>query len=104
MFNSLMGSTSIFETLSFRARRTDKDSENDCAVTNRIYLVNQVLQLIEGHDSVTTVPLARRDLAALATAAVAAALWHGHLLIPMTFSAELDCSDLLALICQSRGP
>ena len=45
----------------------------------------------------------RRDLATLAAAA-AAVVWHSHLLIPMTFSAELDCSDLLALICQPRAP
>ena len=29
---------------------------------------------------------------------------HGHQLIPMTFSADLDCSDLLALICSTLSP
>ena len=37
----------------------------------------------------------RRALTALAGAA---AVWHGHQLIPMMFSADLDFSDLLALI------
>ena len=48
----------------------------------------------------------RRDSAALATAAagVAAAVWHVHQLIPMTSYVNLDCSDLLALICQPRAP
>ena len=45
----------------------------------------------------------QRDLAALGTA-VAAAVWHGHQLTPMTFSAVLSCSDLLALIRQPRAP
>ena len=48
-----------------------------------------------------------RGLAALATAATAAAaaavVWHGHQLIPITFSAELDCTDLLVLICRPRA-
>ena len=90
-----MGSTWVFDTLSFRARRTDKDSENNCAVAHRIYLVNLVLHLIQSHDSVTTVPLTRRDFATVAAAADATAVWHGHQLTPMTFSAGLDCSDLL---------
>ena len=39
-----------------------------------------------------------RGVAALATAtAAAAAFWHSHQLNPMTFSADLDCSDLLDL-------
>ena len=44
----------------------------------------------------------QRDLAALATAAAAALACHQ--LIPMTFSAELDCCDLLALIRQPVDP
>ena len=72
IFNPLLGTTSVFDTLSFGANRTDKDSENNCAVANHIYLVNQVLQLIHGHNSVTTVPLTRSDFATVATAAVAA--------------------------------
>ena len=43
-------------------------------------------------------------MAALAIAAVAAAVLHGHQLIPMTFSAELDCSDLFNLIHQPKTP
>ena len=31
-------------------------------------------------------------------------LWHGHQLIPMTFSAELDCSDFLTLMHQPKAP
>ena len=58
------------------------------------------------HNAVTDGPLPQRDLAALATTAAVAALavWHGHQLIPMTFSADPDCSDLLAPIRQPRAP
>ena len=40
----------------------------------------------------------RNVFATDAAVAAAAAVWHGHQLTPMTFSAELNCSDLLALI------
>ena len=50
--------------------------------------------------AVTVGSLPQRDLAALANAAVAAAVWHGHQLVPMKLSAELDYSDLLTLIRQ----
>ena len=78
----LMASTPVFKTLSFRARQSDKDSESNSAVANRMYLVNQVLQLIHGQNPVTTVTLTRIDFAADAAAAVAAAVWDCHQLIP----------------------
>ena len=89
-FNSLKRSAAVFRSPTSLARRIDKDSENNCTVAVR--------------SAVAVGSLPQRDLAALATAAVAAAVWHGHQLIPMTFAAELDCSDLLTLIRHSKAP
>ena len=72
------------------ARRTDKDCVNNCTAAVR--------------SAVTNGSVPQHDLAAVATAAVAAFVWHGHQLTPMTFSSELDCSGLLALIHQPKAP
>ena len=89
-FYSLKRSAAVFRSPTSLARRTDKDSnsENNCTVAVR--------------SAVTVGSLPQRVVATLATAA--AALWHGHQLIPMKFSAELDCFDLLALVHQPKAP
>ena len=85
-FISLKRSTAVVKSPTSLARRIDKDSVNNCTAAVR--------------SAVTVGSLPQRDVAALATAAVAASVWHGHQLIPMTFSAEMDCSDPLSLIHQ----
>ena len=93
----LMTSTAVFETLSFQARRTDRDSENNCAASNRIFLVDQVLQPIRGHDPVTTAPLTWSGFAT--AAAAVAAVWHGRQLTPMNV-----CCYVVRLLLLPRIP
>ena len=87
-----MGSTSVLRYPSVPEEPTRILKKN--AVANNVYVVNRVLQLTQGRNSVATVPLTWREFATVAAATVAA-FWHANQLTPIPCSSELDCSDLL---------
>ena len=91
-FDSLKRSAAVFRSPTSLARRIDKDTAYNRTATVR--------------SAVAVGSLPQGDLAAFAAlaavAVAAAAVWHGHQLIPMTFSVDLNCSDLPSLIHQPK--